>query len=155
MSNGVVLVRGGYYVSGTPHNLTFGRPRPERLSGSSHLSLSLSLYYRIIQTESTTNRWQIVVTSYHFTFFDNQGTEVLAYHWHPDQRSHVNYPHLHLEAGAQVGREDIANAHLTTGRVTLPDVIRMAIAELKVTPRRDDWEAILDEARRAESRFDG
>lgn len=97
----------------------------------------------------------MVVVGYAYAFANARLEEILAYHWHPDQRSHVKHPHIHLGAGAQVGFDALSNAHIPSGWIALPDVIRMAITELKVTPRRDDREVILDGAREVHNRFAG
>lgn len=76
------------------------------------------------------------------------GLEILAYHWHPDTRSHVLDPHLHV-GPATIGTNAIYRpgvmhqVHFPTGFVPLASVIRMAIEELGVEPRRPDWESIL------------
>ena len=57
----------------------------------------------------------------------------------------MTFPHLHV--GCQIPPYDMRRPHLRTGFVTLPMVIRMAIAELGVEPLRADWDAVL---RRAE-----
>ena len=58
-------------------------------------------------------------------------------------------PHLHLGAGAEVGRRDLASAHLPTGLITLEDLFRLAITDLGVRPLRRDWSEILDRTRRS------
>lgn len=52
-------------------------------------------------------------------------------------------PHLHLEQGAQVGREEVRSAHLPTGDVSLNAILRALIEEMDVNPRHPDWESIL------------
>lgn len=147
ITGSIVSVRGGYYVSVEPHSLTLGQENPVRLGGEGQLSVSIIVHYRIIQNVDHVEPWRVITTGYSYTFTDAASHEVIAYHWHPAGRSFVEYPHLHMQAGAQVGRRDIANAHLPTGWVTLNDVIRLAIAELGVTPRRDDWRDVLAETR--------
>jgi hypothetical protein len=105
------------------------------------------LFYRITENDVSDKPWKIVTTTYYYSLADESLQEVIAYHWHPTQRSNAVYPHLHMESGAQVGRRDIANAHLPTGWVTLNDAIRLAIAELGVIPRREDWQDVLAEIR--------
>ena len=78
---------------------------------------------------------------------DRDGRLCLAYHWHPTGRSPFTAPHLHV--GCRIPPHDLSKAHLLSGPVTLPMVIRMAITELGVEPLRADWEAVLDRAERA------
>jgi hypothetical protein len=70
---------------------------------------------------------------------DAGGAEILSYHWHPEGRSAVREPHLHLGPSAKVGLTILANAHLPTGRLALVNILRLAISEFGVVPRRDDW----------------
>ncbi|HEY7034197.1 MAG TPA: hypothetical protein VH482_22855 [Thermomicrobiales bacterium] len=65
----------------------------------------------------------------------------------------VTFPHLHIGRAMTAGQSairprDIHKAHIPTGYVSLPAVVRLAIAEFGVTPLRANWEEIL---RRAES----
>ncbi len=68
----------------------------------------------------------------------------LAYHWHPVGVSPVTWPHLHV--GGTVAGIDLSRAHLPTGQVALPDVLRFAIVDLGVRPLRDDWPDLLKTA---------
>lgn len=147
ITDSVVSVHGGYHVAVEPHSLTLGPVNPVRLGGEGRLSFSIILHYRIVENVSPSELWRIVTTGYFYTFTDAASHEVIAYHWHPNGRSFIECPHLHLESGAQVGRRDIANAHLPIGWVTLNDVIQLAVTELGVTPRREDWRDVLKETR--------
>lgn len=155
ITDSVVSIRGGYHVSVRPHRLTLGPDEFVRLGGEGRLSLSVILFYRIIENSEPREPWRIATTTYSYTFADESLQEVIAYHWHPGRRSAVSDPHLHLQSGAKVGRRDIANAHLPTGWVTLNDVIRLAITELGVTPRREDWRDVLDETRAIDGHLRG
>lgn len=155
ITDSIISIRGGYHVSVRPHRLTLGPDEFVRLGGEGRLSLSVILFYRIIESSDPGAQWRIITTTYFYTFADDASQEVIAYHWHPNGRGFVNYPHLHMEAGAQVGRSDIASAHLPTGWVTLNDVIRLAITELGVTPRREDWRDVLDETRAIDGHLRG
>ena len=48
-----------------------------------------------------------------------------------------------LEQGAQVGRREVRDAHLPTGDVSLNEILRVLINEMRVRPLRSDWESIL------------
>jgi hypothetical protein len=72
---------------------------------------------------------------------DADGREVLSFQWHPGGRSPVTWPHLHLGAGAEVGRAELTSAHLPTGRVAIEEVLGLAISELGVEPLRGDERA--------------
>lgn len=71
------------------------------------------------------------------------GSELLAYHWHPEVPSRYRDPHLH----ARLATLEDFRPHLPTGLVLLEDVIAFLITELGARPLRDDWEIVLAEAR--------
>ena len=68
----------------------------------------------------------------------------MLYHWHPHGSSPVVIPHLHLKQGAQVGRNEVRNAHLLTGQVSFSAFVRMLIGEMGVDSIRDDWKTVID-----------
>ncbi len=77
--------------------------------------------------------------------------EVLIYQWSPEGTGRTTRPHLHvgrrlLRESIEVGDRSVRlpKLHVPTGRVAIEDVVRFAIAELGVTPRRVDWKEVLD-----------
>ncbi len=88
----------------------------------------------------------MVVEGYAYSLDDADGREILAYHWDPRRSSHVRRPHLHLGAGARLGREDLLGSHLPTGFVAVQDLLLFAIRDLGVRPLRPDWESVLEQA---------
>jgi len=134
--------------SGAPrpflHDLLLsGDPAP--LPGSGRVALSVR--YRFTVAEGPTRRlWQARTVAYYYTLSDIDGPEILGYHWHPEGISHETAPHLHLGAALKLGRTGMMKAHLPTGYVQLPDILRLAIRDLGVRPLRPDWSEILDEA---------
>jgi hypothetical protein len=93
-----------------------------------------------ISGEEFMRRWD---AGYYYALRELEGSEIVAYHWHPGRRSPIDFPHLHLGAGSGIGREELQKAHVPTGRVDLEDVLLMAIREFGVRPRREDWARIL------------
>lgn len=142
VSNAVVGVAGGYFPSPLPHSLISDTGR---LGGTSRLTLRLEQYYRIGESLPPRIQWQVDVVGYDYAIYDSDEREILLYHWHPQGHSPVATPHLHLGPGAQVSRPDVRDAHLPTGQITLSSLIRLLIEEMEVQPRRQDWDAILDE----------
>ncbi len=140
---------GGYYPRDRPHPLTVGDLDPVPLPGTSRLFLSVWLYYLVTESAQPRGRWVVRIAGYQYALYDVDSREILAYHWHPEGSSHVTAPHLHLGSGAEVGRRDLAGAHLPTGHVALEDVLRLAIADLGVRPLRHDWSEVLDRTRRS------
>jgi hypothetical protein len=85
--------------------------------------------------------WVARVAGYRYEFRHADGPMLLAYHWHPVGVSPVTHPHLHL--GGSLGGLDLSKAHLPTGPVALPDVLRFAIEDLGVEPLRAGWRDLL------------
>jgi hypothetical protein len=109
--------------------------------------LSLSVYEAFqIGAVTTTgrNRFEVVVIGYNYTFRDESEQEIIAWHWHPERSHSSRHPHLHIGAGAFVRGDELHRAHLPTGIVTVADIVRSAITDFRVEPRRSDWQAILD-----------
>ena len=144
ISDAVVSVEGGYYVSDTSHVLRLNQDRPVRLGRMSGLWLTLKQYYHIVETEGLRVHWTIAIEGYEYTIVDSDGREILTYHWHPGGQSPIAFHHLHLEHGAEVGREELQTAHLPTGYVSVADIIRLLIVDFGATPQRGDWESVLD-----------
>ena len=139
----VILVSGGYHPSPDPHVATIGRGEPVPLSGDSDISLVLRHQYRVVEDTVPHGPWKVSTAGYYYILCESSSdTEILGYHWHPGVEP--SFPHLHLEAGARAGREELAKTHLPTGRVALEDVLRLAITGFGVTPLRTDWSEILD-----------
>jgi len=101
------------------------------------------LHYVLLHDVPAHGLWQVSITGYYYSFRDLSDREIIAYHWHPNQRSNVTIPHLHLGPAAEVGRMDIASAHIPTGHIGLVDVVHLAITGFGVRPRRADWAKIL------------
>ena len=75
---------------------------------------------------------QVDISGYSATLADGFENELLAYHWHPVGLSLVRTPHLHL--GASTVRNDaipIDETHLLTSVVTLPQIVRFLIEEIR------------------------
>ena len=143
VTSSVVDVAGGYYPTQVPHRLTLHGGAPVALNGPSRFRLELQQYYRIVETGRPGASWMVDVVGYYYAIHDSEEREVLLYHWHPRGSSPVVIPHLHLEQGAGVIREEVRDAHLPTGEVSLNAVLRVLIEEMGVNPRRTDWESIL------------
>ncbi|MEA2585574.1 MAG: hypothetical protein QOF33_3659 [Thermomicrobiales bacterium] len=87
---------------------------------------------------------------YFYTFSTPEEREVLSFHWMPHARVNnaVTFPHLHIGPAITAGQtairpRDLHKAHIPTGYVSLPAVVRRAITELGVVPLRPDWHETL------------
>ncbi|MGH3088110.1 MAG: hypothetical protein ACRDSJ_12420 [Rubrobacteraceae bacterium] len=133
------------YTPGLQHVLTFSDGEPVFFKGEKRIGLSSFFWYRAVRAEGERGEWKIRTTAYYHTLEDESRREIIAYHWHPEQPGPIDFPHLHLGAGIGAEMGEVYKAHIPTGRVSLEDVIRLAIRDFGVEPQRDDWREILDE----------
>ncbi len=143
VTNSVLNVRGGYHPSADPHPLALAGGAPVSLSSNPAISMSVLQNYRILEYEGPGGPWKVSIVSYYYSLEDTERREIL-YHWHPQGTSTVTFPHVHVRAGGHLGSTRIDEAHFPTGRVALEDVLRLAIREFGVNPRRTDWAEVLD-----------
>ncbi len=136
-----VLLGGGHRPAPEPHAAALQGGLPVSLAGGERLSLRVLLGYRVVVADDAW--WAVEVSSYVMGLDRVGAGELVVYHWHPEGQSPVRWPHLHVGAGAGA-RPPVLRAHLPTGSpVALPALLRLAITELGVEPRREDWEAVL------------
>lgn len=95
--------------------------------------------------------YTIWVIQYSYRVVEDNGRELLAFHWHPDGVSPIKHPHLHLSSriapialGSGAASVALGELHIPTGFVALGDVVHLLIEELGVEPRRADWRAVLE-----------
>lgn len=138
----VIVHRGGYHV-GALGLAGLGNPEPIRLRDTD-LGLSVALHYHIVEAEGERGPIKVSTSGYYYTVHDQDGRDILAFHWHPQVG--VTYPHLHIGAGAQAGRPEFEHAHIPTGRVALEAVLRLLIRDFGVRPLRPEWDRELAEA---------
>lgn len=143
-----ILLHNGDYRPGVVQHVRLSQ-EPAQLDGETRLSLRVLLQFEIVSGRERRGLWEINPISYRYEYFDRNQKELLAYHLHTRGRSHVTYAHLHLGPALAIPSSPAADAHLPTGIISLPDVLRLAIAELGVAPRREDWQRVLDESHSA------
>jgi hypothetical protein len=121
------------------HELALSRNRPVRLStprGDVHYTFSVRQRFVMVRTDPIARgSWHAVVTSYQYALGDDEGREILAYHWHP--LVGFGTPHSHLSVGAGALRPELQTAHLPTGYVPFAEVVLMLIRDFNVKARRD------------------
>jgi hypothetical protein len=147
VTDAVIHVSRGYFPRDEPHGAELSQnPAVLRTSGPNSIYLFVTTSYVIEHTDGR-EPWRVRIAGHTFALDDSSYREILAYHWHPLGVSAVTTPHLHLGPGALLGRDDLMMAHLPTGAVALADVVRLAIMDFGVVPRRDDWAKVLQESR--------
>lgn len=117
--------------------MTLGAGNVVRLVGPDRIHLRFAHYYRVIEDTEARRRWRVATTGYIYSLDDANLQEIVAYHWHPDRRSPITEPHLHLGPGARVGYDRLHRAHIPTGHITIQDVLLLAINDLGVEPLID------------------
>ncbi len=127
-----VIKVGGYDPDENPHALTLGEP--VALRGSGNLSLAVSQRYEIVPAEGIRGPWKCHSIAYIYAINDADG-EIISYHWQP--YSSFAEPHMHVR--------DQGDRHIPSGRISLEEVIRLAITDYGATPLRPDWEDVLNE----------
>ena len=88
------------------------------------------------------------MTSYIYSVRDQNGAELVAYHWHPAGGSRVGWPHLHVSDPLLSSESKLQKTHLPTGEIQFEHVLRALITEFGVSPRRTDWEHVIERNRR-------
>lgn len=130
-----VLVGQAYRDASEPFTMSFGGG-DARLGRAGAFLLLVRHGYRFLPPNGAHDSWRVLTTNYWYHVADRDERVILAYHWHPVGRSTATSPHLHI--GGRTTPVDLSKAHLPTGFVTLPAVIRMTITELGVEPLRTD-----------------
>jgi hypothetical protein len=139
------------------YSVRFGRlgepiPLRAKAGGSSGLMLDV-LHSFVLVEDATESGWRAASAAYEYRVLDSREQELLVFHWHPGSIARgPDFPHLHISAAlsAQVSatiaqRLSLDKRHVP-GLVTLPDVVRMLIAEFGIAERRRDWPARLARA---------
>lgn len=118
---------------------------PVLLSGERKLSMRFAVSFSsAIAAEG--DEPAVRLEGYRYEVEGGDGSEILAYHWHPIGLSPVVEPHLHVTNRHPFF--DLSKAHLPTGAVSPRAFLRCLITEFGVDPLRSDWQDILIDAER-------
>lgn len=153
----VRVSEGGYQPSttGEPHGLLLDKRGEVWLSGPERPRLFVNIGYDVVRSDDPERGpWKVSTRSYRYHVLTADGTESVLYHWHPDGKSHVTRPHMHmgralLNPSAVISRK----AHMPSGRVALELVVWMLLEEFQVVPARDDAYDVLSECLERFERF--
>lgn len=143
---------GGYHV-GEEYSLALRGGDSVHLGGEANIAISIIQYFRPVRDDRKDyGPFKVSTTAYYYTIEDENDHEILVYHWHPTApKSKTPYPHMQLEYGAKVGRQELPGEHIPTGRVSLEAFIRLLLEVFKVPEQKADWRDVLS---RTEQRFD-
>ena len=108
-----VVLHTGAAISDTPHFLRLSDD-PALIGQDRRFTLQVRLRYYVVRLDGDADPWQVQTRDYAYTLSWRRepGENILAYHWHPDGRSPITFPHLHLYAGAQIGLQSLQTAHI-------------------------------------------
>ncbi|MDQ3693092.1 MAG: hypothetical protein M3464_05650 [Chloroflexota bacterium] len=136
------VLRRGPVTPRWPESWSFTN-NPVPLQGVSRLTFSMIHSYEFTGGQDDADSWEIATKGYSYTLSQQDGREVIAFHWHPNNRGQADFPHIHVihPLGASIIHR---KQHIPTGRVSLESVVRFAIVELGARPVRPDWERVLD-----------
>lgn len=144
------LVGTNGYGPSQSHALAPNTGEPVMLSGERRIRLASLFAYRIEKAQGERDPWKARTTAYYHVLEDEDGREILAYHWHPSQGSTQSFfPHLHIGTGIGASLGEVHKYHIPTGRIAVEDVLRLAITEFGVESQRADWKEVLGEAQEA------
>jgi hypothetical protein len=147
----------GSSSSSDPYALVLSNS-PAKLGRDKRFALRVSQQYEVIKGEDRRGPFKVQTLAYSYTLYaldqrDDREREIFSYHWHPRGQSPITYPHLHLAQGAEVGRDEVREAHFPTGRISLEEVLQLVIIEFHVKPLRRDWADILQRTQAAFEEF--
>jgi hypothetical protein len=129
--------------------LTLGQPAPLRLNSGGRIVIMISADFVDRASTAENSSDGFLPAGYFFQISEQAHREILAYHWHPDGRSRMTTPHLHVSSRlpliqlSENSTVSLSDMHLPTGVVTIQEIVRLLIVEFQVEPRRSDWDAIL------------
>lgn len=123
--------------------------RLKRSGHRSDLYFEFFLGYRIFhgRNDRAKGPYWVEAESWTYNILDSNHRDLLTYHWTPSDQHHP-YPHLHVGSTLlnSVGHElaiGFSKLHVTTGPVSVQQVVRMLIEEFDVAPLNAEWNSVL------------
>jgi hypothetical protein len=111
-----------------------------RRRASDPLYLTATQTFHFDDDERFAGERKVVTDAYAYTISDDpeMGSELFAWHWHPDAGRED--PHLHVGRGHPT-HGGLGKLHIPSGRIAFEEVLLFAIDELGVAPRVSEEEA--------------
>jgi hypothetical protein len=140
-----ILIADGWKPFEQPHTVSFPRGDAVDLRRDPRLRLEVTHSYRLVPDAGSHGKPRVKTIGYGYEIRDAEDRPVLRYDYHPQSRSRITWPHLHLWRAATTPI-DFRKCHMPTGRVSLEAVIRFLIIDLDIetTASRDDCLALLE-----------
>src|SRR5690242_6128484 len=107
---------------------------PQRLRSQDRIGLIVQQRFRVVEARDERGPWKTKTEGYFYALHRHDGSEAIAFHWHPWRLSSRPHVHIHADHGGPtlIGRA-LNRVHVVTGRITVEQVIRFAIEELGVS----------------------
>jgi hypothetical protein len=84
------------------------------------------MLYRIVEARGARGPWRVRTALWDYSILDDDGKDLLSFHWHPGSK--VQTPHVHLGTAAlKRGLALSKKAHIPTGRVSLEEVLPVIV----------------------------
>ncbi|MCZ6780719.1 MAG: hypothetical protein O7C73_03625 [Nitrospirae bacterium] len=125
-----------------PQVLMLGTGERVSLKGEENIWITIIMGFRVQEASGELGRWKVKTTSYYY-YIGNGSGELVGYHWHAETTPHIWFPHIHV-------RGKFKDVHLPTGRISIEEVLRLAINDFKVKATSDWEKVLLDNQRRFE-----
>jgi len=121
------------------------QPIDLRCEDDSRLRLLISIHFEHKRADGEHGPWKVHTLEYIYAFSlpDEDKHPFLSYHWHPLLTPEVDYPHLHIR-DADSGPLT-HHSHVPTGRISVEQVVRLAITQFNVRTLRKDWSEALEQ----------
>jgi hypothetical protein len=149
-----VVIASGHDPGQERHALVLNNNDPVKLQANPPLFFSVAMHYRVIKVEGKRRRWKVSTVAYAYAVYiirEGKQCEVLSYHWHPRTTPQHSHPHLHVGEAAQA--KLLEKLHLPTRRVSIEELLRFFITELKVKTLRSDWKDVLAKTQELHEEF--
>jgi hypothetical protein len=109
-------------------------------------TLDLAIQYEIVHIPDDRARgpYKVSTRGYMHAVQTIDDTEIIAFHWHPDGKSDVTFPHVHVGT-TQLNPAGVISKkhHIPAPRMSVEGVLRFCIEQLEVEPLRPDWSSVL------------
>lgn len=136
----LVASRGGQSEIDKIHGLTLSNG-PILISAEG-VQLDIQLQYMIVKTDRTgKDSYRCSTRAYAYSLLSEYDHVLYAWHWHPFGNSSFAAPHVHPRAVDP--RLVPEKAHFPSGRMSMEEIIRAVITEMRAPTERDDWDSVL------------
>jgi hypothetical protein len=139
-----LVISSGGREPGSTHIVSFDPNPTLKAADRTTIGLSVVHYYEVVRATGKRGPWKVRSAGYLYSLLDRNDHELITFHWHPQGNSDVTGPHLHVGSALASSWKKLPKAHIPTSRMTLEQIIGMAIDGFGVIPLKEDWRGLLD-----------